>query len=104
MKYNTVLEADAGGATRACRLPDGVKWIWFDLDDTLYDFAASSLIALRHVYEKYNFKRFFADENVWFETYHRHNAALWQLYNRAEITQEKLRFDRFYLPLREDLV
>lgn len=101
MKYNTVLEADAGGATRACRLPDGVKWIWFDLDDTLYDFAASSLIALRHVYEKYNFKRFFADENVWFETYHRHNAALWQLYNRAEITQEKLRFDRFYLPLRE---
>lgn len=90
---------------RGCAFPEkapaGVKWIWFDLDDTLYDFASSSLIALRQVYLKYALDRFFADETQWIETYHRHNAALWHLYNNALITQQKLRFDRFYLPLLE---
>lgn len=81
--------------------PPGVGWIWFDLDDTLYDFAGASYIALRHVYDKYGFDRFFENERQWFDTYHRHNTALWKLYNGALITQEKLRFDRFYLPLLE---
>ena len=81
--------------------PQGVKWIWFDLDDTLYDFSASSLVALSHVYHKYRLDRFFSDVQQWIDVYHRHNTALWKLYNAAQITQQKLRFDRFYLPLQE---
>lgn len=79
----------------------GVRWIWFDLDDTLYDFAGASLIGLRYVYCKYRLERFFGCEQQWYEIYHRHNRSLWQLYNDARITQQKLRFDRFYLPLSE---
>lgn len=80
---------------------DGVKWIWFDLDDTLYDFAASSLIALRGVYERYGLHHFFENEQQWTDIYHRYNSMLWSRYNRGEITQAELRFDRFYLPLHE---
>lgn len=81
--------------------PEGVEWIWFDLDDTIYDFAASSLISLKQVYAKYELDRFFSDEQLWIGIYHKHNAALWNLYNKAQITQQQLRFDRFYLPLQE---
>lgn len=81
--------------------PEGVEWVWFDLDDTVYDFAASSLISLKKVYVKYDLGRFFLDEQQWIDVYHKHNAALWGLYNNAQITQQKLRFDRFYLPLQE---
>lgn len=90
-----------GNRQAGVRLPEGVKVIWFDLDDTLYDFAASSMIALRGVYDKYGFDRYFRDFGHWADVYHRHNAELWRLYNAARITQARLRFDRFYLPLRE---
>lgn len=97
-------DSDIAEATRAADLshaPAGVRWIWFDLDDTLYDFASSSLVALDHVYRKYRLDRYFGDLQEWIDVYHRHNAALWELYNAAQITQQKLRFDRFYLPLQE---
>lgn len=77
------------------------KWIWFDLDDTLYDFKASSLSALHGIYVKYGFEQYFRDENEWVDLYHHHNTRLWELYNRAEITQQQLRFDRFYLPMKD---
>lgn len=82
-------------------VPAGARWIWFDLDDTLYDFMGSSAVALREVYNKYRLDRYFRDEEHWFEVYHRHNAAMWVLYNAGKIDQAKLRYDRFYLPLEE---
>lgn len=77
------------------------KWIWFDLDDTLYDFKASSLIALHGIYVRYGFERYFRDEKEWIVLYHSHNTRLWELYNKADITQRQLRHDRFYLPLKD---
>lgn len=100
-EMNSDVTARAHGASDAVKAPAGVTWIWFDLDDTLYDFAASSLIALRGVYDKYRLDRFFSSVEQWTEVYHRHNSALWKLYNAAMITQQQLRFDRFYLPLLE---
>lgn len=100
-EMNSDATVRAHAAYDAVKAPAGVTWIWFDLDDTLYDFAASSLIALRGIYDKYRLDRFFSSVGQWTEVYHRHNAALWKLYNAAMITQQKLRFDRFYLPLLE---
>ena len=80
--------------------PD-IDWIWFDLDDTLYDFAASSLYALGEVYRRYGFGRYYASEEQWVDIYHRHNSALWQQYNRGAVTQQQLRHDRFSLPMAE---
>lgn len=101
MDEQTGVTAAHAGVASCGNAPAGVKWIWFDLDDTLYDFASSSLIALRQVYDKYDLGRYFESMELWVDTYHRHNAALWRQYNAALITQQKLRFDRFYLPLQE---
>ena len=82
-------------------LLNGIKFVWFDLDDTLYDFKASSEIALKRVYADFNLCEFFSSEDEWKNIYHRHNAALWDKYNRAEVAMETLRHDRFFLPLAE---
>lgn len=83
------------------RYTAGVKWVWLDLDDTLIDFKANSLIALRHTYDDCRLERYFPSCGEWVDSYLRHNHALWDRYNRAEITQDYLRVHRFFDPVRE---
>lgn len=79
----------------------GVEWAWFDLDDTLYDFKESSLIALRKVYSAMSLDRFFFSEQSWIDIYHRHNASLWADYNVGAVTKDFLKMERFRRPLME---
>ncbi len=79
----------------------GAEWVWIDLDDTLIDFRANSLQALRLTYEHFGLDRHFATCAEWTESYMRHNHALWDRYNRAEITQDYLRMHRFLDPINE---
>ena len=78
-----------------------IRWLWFDLDDTLYDFKTSSLIALDCLYERHNLSRFFPDSKCWKIIYHRFNDALWERYNVGLVDQQTLRRERFVLPLLE---
>lgn len=77
------------------------NWIWFDLDDTLYDFRRSSDVALRGIYDARGLDRWFGSPDRWKEIYHRHNAALWELYNAGTITKDFLKLERFRRPLVE---
>lgn len=79
----------------------GVRWVWLDLDDTLIDFHANSLAALRLTYAECDLDRFFATCEEWTDSYMRHNHALWDRYNRADITQAYLRMHRFLDPVKE---
>lgn len=76
-------------------------WVWLDLDDTLIDFKANSAEALRLTYGHFNLQRYFPTLEEWAESYMKHNHALWDRYNRAEITQEYLRVHRFLDPMAE---
>ena len=78
-----------------------IRWLWFDLDDTLYNFQTSSLIALDCLYERHNLSRFFPDSKCWKIIYHRFNDALWERYNVGLVDQQTLRRERFVLPLLE---
>ena len=82
-------------------LYDNISYVWLDLDDTLYDFRAASLKALGEVHSLLSLDRFYPDRDKWIEVYHRHNSALWALYNRAEITKDFLKMERFRRPLVE---
>lgn len=75
------------------------KWIWLDLDDTLWDFRANSLVALHRVYAEKQLDRYFATCQVWIDSYHEVNDLLWTQYAAAEITQDYLRMERFRRPL-----
>lgn len=82
------------------KFTDGIKWVWLDLDDTLIDFHANSHAALKIIYEECHISRFFPCIESWIETYEKHNHKLWEQYSRQEITQDFLRVDRFFTPLR----
>lgn len=80
---------------------DGIRWVWLDLDDTLIDFKVNSRAALRIVYDECDIQRFIPTADEWVETYEAHNHSLWDRYSRQEITQDFLRVDRFFTPLRQ---
>ena len=77
----------------------GRPWIWFDLDDTLWNFHDNSLVALREIYREYELDRFWPTEQQWLDDYHAVNDELWRLYSRGEITRDVLRMERFRRPL-----
>lgn len=81
------------------RFTDGAQWVWLDLDDTLIDFRANSRTALRAVYAEESLDRFYPTADGWVAAYEAHNHKLWERYNRAEISQDYLRVDRFATPL-----
>jgi putative hydrolase of the HAD superfamily len=76
-------------------------WVWIDLDDTLWDFAANSHDALAQVYDSLHLNRVFPTLDNWREAYYRHNHALWDVYNVGDITKDELLYQRIYRPLAE---
>jgi putative hydrolase of the HAD superfamily len=75
------------------------KWIWLDLDDTLWDFRANSLVALAQVYADKHLDRYFDTCQEWIDSYHVVNDLLWTQYSAAQVTQDYLRMERFRRPL-----
>ena len=82
------------------------KWIFFDLDDTLFDFSSASMISLRRLWnETPEIYTKFDDIESWIDEYHIHNKHMWDLHERGEITADFLKAERFRLtimPERED--
>lgn len=76
--------------------------VWLDLDDTVIDFLTNSRRALERLWrEEPLLTRLFPSPQEWTEVYERHNHALWDAYSRGKVTREKLRMERFRLPLAE---
>lgn len=71
------------------------RFIWFDLDDTLWDFHHNSREALTDVFDKYGLNRFCPCPQEWSETYHAVNDPLWDLLAQGKITSDELRHKRF---------
>ena len=73
------------------------EWtVWFDLDDTLWDFSFNSHETLIEVHEKFDLKRFWKLYEDWIHDYHLVNNPLWERLADGEITESQLRFDRFF--------
>lgn len=83
-----------------------IKWVFFDLDDTLFDFAKSSLISLEKLWEEQDIiGKKFATPESFIDEYHIHNSRMWELHESGKITSEFLKGERFRLtvaPERED--
>lgn len=78
------------------------KHIFFDLDHTLWDFAANSEQALRQIFIETGL----AEKGVpSFEKFHQKyvpiNDRYWARYHHGAVTKEKLRHGRFYDALKE---
>lgn len=71
--------------------------LFFDLDNTLWDFDLNSYNVLKQLYEELQLA---CKLNTGFETFHqfykKKNDELWHLYYKKQIEKSELRYRRFY--------
>ena len=68
------------------------KWIFFDLDDTLFDFTRASFVSLRRLWdEREIIKAIFSTPESFIDEYDIHNSHLWGLHESGQITSEFLK-------------
>lgn len=78
------------------------KYIFFDLDHTLWDFERNAEETKQEIFEKYDLKsRGIESYQIFREKYVPINTGLWDLYRENKIEKEELNFKRFYLTLCE---
>lgn len=70
--------------------------LFFDLDDTLWDFQANSSFVLSDLYQQFDLKKKLGVElEVFLSEYHRINLKLWKQLYKREIDKTYLRTQRF---------
>lgn len=83
-----------------------LKWIFFDLDDTLFDFTTASFISLCRLWdESPEIRARFDTTEAFLDEYHIHNKLMWKLHESGLITADFLKGERFRLtvaPERDD--
>ncbi|WP_313385083.1 YjjG family noncanonical pyrimidine nucleotidase [Chishuiella sp.] len=73
-----------------------IKHVFFDLDNTLWDFRKNAKLALEKLYIKYDVeKKYNFTFDQFHPYYHDSNEGLWALIRDKKITKEELRARRF---------
>lgn len=76
------------------------KYLFFDLDRTLWDFEKSAIEALEEIVENHQLTRKGVDNfNDFYEKYTDHNHRLWDMYREGLLEKDVLRWKRFHLTL-----
>lgn len=76
---------------------DNLKHIFFDMDDTIWDFEKNSERVLQKLFAEQKLdEKLQNDFNTYFLAYKKKNNELWQLYNNKKITKDELRKRRFH--------
>ncbi len=77
------------------------KVLFIDLDDTIWDFRANSMLALRQVYDELALSKEIPDYDRFKTLYMAANRELWEAYHHNRITKDFLIVERFSRPFRE---
>ncbi len=76
--------------------------IFFDLDNTLWDFDRSSILAFDKIYDIFGLIDYgIPSASHFHHTYFEHNNRLWEQYRQGKIDKEFLKNERFRLPLED---
>lgn len=70
------------------------KWLFFDLDGTIWDFPTNSEIVLKLLLKQLT-PHLVEQEQEFLDLYHKYNDILWVEYGHGNITKEVLRRKRF---------
>ena len=74
--------------------------VFFDLDHTLWDFDNNAKEALMDLYVNYELEtKTIVSFDLFYRTYLRHNAILWDRYEKGYITTEELKWRRMWRTL-----
>lgn len=69
--------------------------IFFDLDNTLWDFETNSFYAMKETFRYFKLDEKGIDFPFFFETYSKHNQQLWQEYRNGKVVKNELKRLRF---------
>lgn len=79
---------------------NNIKHIFFDLDNTLWDFSANSKAIVEKLYFDFDLPgRGIKDFAQFFLNYKQRNDFLWDAYRYGRKNKEEVRFERFYVTL-----
>lgn len=96
MKFKMEFRIENFTSDSSLRQLENVKWIFFDLDDTIWDFAANSEVSLELLYSaEERLRELFATFEDFSRAYHALNSELWRRYHHAEISRDFLLNERF---------
>ncbi len=76
------------------------KNLFIDLDDTLWDTYHNNKKCLEEVYDDYQFERYYASFEAFYNYYMPNNLRLWELYRNHKINRQTLIIERFLHVLR----
>ena len=77
-----------------------IKFVFFDLDHTLWDYHANSMQALTELYSQFGFSAHVSLEQF-LETYQSINEKLWHRFNQSEIDRDYIKKYRFPMVLKK---
>lgn len=78
------------------------RHVFFDLDDTIWDFKANSKASLRVLFDQFELgEKSGWDFENYFSAYHTINEKLWTLYMKNLVTRDQIRIRRFEQMLLE---
>lgn len=78
-----------------------IKHIFFDLDNTLWDFNSNSENSLHQLFNEFGLRTEFHDFLIFHHIYKYHNKRMWIAYNQGNIKKDELIYKRFYYTLKE---
>lgn len=78
-----------------------IKHIFFDLDNTLWDFKKNSEATLIQIFNEFGLRQEFHNFLIFHHIYKHHNQKMWIAYNKGNITKDELIIKRFHLTLKE---
>jgi putative hydrolase of the HAD superfamily len=77
------------------------KNIYFDLDNTLWDFGTNAREAFKEIFETYQLWDKISDFEKFISAFTFNNEQLWEKYRQGQIQKEPLRIERFNLTLKQ---
>ncbi len=77
------------------------RYLFFDLDHTLWDFNTNAREAIYDAFLGFGFQELKIDYNAFYETYVKHNHRLWDEYEAGNLKKEVLRSLRFHLTFKD---
>ena len=77
--------------------------LFFDLDNTLWDFKTNSKLAMQITFARFELERKQIDFDTYYNVFEKHNHALWESYRKNEVDKKELikrRFSDTFLELK----
>ncbi len=91
----------AGAATYFSSMNAKYKHVFFDLDETLWDFKRNSLEAIHEVLDQHRWHERGIEKDAFINRYNYHNELYWDLFRKGKIARTGLRTARWKTTLEE---